>query len=50
MDEDYMEEIYDYFMNAETDSISVAMERLGNEFPEEDLRLVRIKFISAMAN
>ncbi|MCF0184997.1 MAG: RecQ family ATP-dependent DNA helicase, partial [Bacteroidaceae bacterium] len=50
MDEDYMEEIYDYFMNAETDSISVAMERLGNEFPEEDLRLVRIKFISEMAN
>ncbi|MCQ2238089.1 MAG: DNA helicase RecQ [Bacteroidaceae bacterium] len=50
MDEDYLDEIYDYFMHAETDSINVAMDKLGDDYAEEDLRLVRIKFISEMAN
>ncbi len=50
MDEDYMDEIYDYFMHAETDSINVALDKLGDDYAEEDLRLVRIKFISEMAN
>lgn len=50
MDEDYVQEIYDYFMDSDTDSIAEAMEKLGDDFPEEDIRLVRIKFISELAN
>lgn len=51
MDEDIQEEIYDYFMEAETESIEDALEELGEEdFSEEDIRLVRIKFLSEVAN
>ncbi len=51
MDEDHIEEIYEYFKEAETDRISDALEELGeNEFSEEEVRLVRIKFLSEMAN
>ena len=42
-----MEEIHDYFLQAETDSIQAAQEELGkDQFTEDDLRLVRIKFLS----
>ena len=51
VDDDKQEEIYDYFMNASTDNIAVAMKELGtDDFTEEELRLVRIKFISEVAN
>jgi len=51
VDEDKQEEIYDYFMNASTDNIAVALKDLGtDDFTEEELRLVRIKFISEVAN
>ena len=50
MDEDHLLDIYDYFKESTTDKISDAMDELGNDFTEEEIRLVRIKFISEMAN
>ena len=50
MDEDHLLDIYDYFKESETDSLSVAMDELGDDYTEEEVRLVRIKFISEMAN
>lgn len=51
MDEDYMLDIYDYFHDeSETDRLSVAMKILGPDYEERDIRLVRIKFLSEMAN
>jgi len=49
-DEEQQEELYDYFMEAERDKISDALEEFGDEYDEEELRLYRIKFISDMAN
>ena len=50
LDEDNLYEIYDYFKNSDTDSIDVAIEELGGEYSEEEIRLVRIKFISEVGN
>ena len=51
VDEDKQAEIYDYFMSASTDNIAVALTELGaDDFSEEELRLVRIKFLSEVAN
>jgi ATP-dependent DNA helicase RecQ len=51
MDYDRQDDLYDYFLNAETDSISEALEELQDEdFSEEELRLMRIKFLSEYAN
>ncbi len=50
MDEDHILDIYDYFKTSTTDDIDDALEELGTDFTEEDVRLVRIKFISEMAN
>ena len=50
MDEDHMLDIYDYFKESTTDDVEVALEELGSEFNEDEIRLVRIKFISEMAN
>lgn len=50
MDEDHLLDIYDYFKESETDSLAVAMDELGDDYTEEEVRLVRIKFISEMAN
>ena len=52
IDEEKVEEIYDYFMeDSETGSLEEAIEEFeGEDFSEEEIRLVRIKFISAMAN
>ena len=49
-DEDQIDDIYDYFMDSETDSLDVAMEELDSDYSEEEIRLVRIKFLSEMAN
>ncbi len=48
---DKQEEIYDYFMHAETDNIAVALDKCDIEdITEEELRLMRIKFLSEVAN
>jgi ATP-dependent DNA helicase RecQ len=50
MDEDHIEDIYLYFKESVTDNLEAAIEELGGEYTEEEIRLVRIKFISEMAN
>ena len=50
MDEDHLDDIYDYFSDSETDSLEAAIQELGAECTEDEIRLVRIKFISEMAN
>ena len=49
-DEEQLEELHDYFMEAESDKISLAMEEFEGEYEEEELRLFRLKFISEVAN
>ncbi|MBQ9558921.1 MAG: DNA helicase RecQ [Bacteroidaceae bacterium] len=49
MDEDELEDIYEYFREAETDDLDEALGELS-DYAEEDIRLVRIKFYSEMAN
>ena len=50
LDEDQQEEIYEYFMEAESDKIQVALDEFDGEYDEEELRLMRIKFINEVAN
>ncbi len=51
MDEEKLEEIYEYFREAETESVDEALAELGEEeYSEEEIRLVRIKFFSELAN
>ena len=51
MDEDDMQEIYDYFLEeSETDDLNEALDELGDDFSEEEIRLVRIKFLSDLGN
>ena len=50
MDEDHIEDIYEYFKDSETDDLEDAIEELGGDYTEEEIRLVRIKFLSEMAN
>lgn len=50
LDEENLNEIYDYFKNSDTDNIDVAIEELRGEYSEEEIRLVRVKFISEMGN
>ena len=50
MDDDHVDDIYDYFCESDTDKLSVAQDELGSDYSEDEIRLVRIKFISEMAN
>ncbi|MBQ9187007.1 MAG: DNA helicase RecQ [Prevotella sp.] len=50
MDEDHLNDIYDYFADSDTDSLEAALDELGSECTEDEIRLVRIKFLSEMAN
>ena len=50
MDEDHIEDIYQYFKESDTDDLEEALDELGEDYSEEEIRLVRIKFISEMAN
>jgi ATP-dependent DNA helicase RecQ len=50
MDDDHVDDIYDYFAESDTDKLSEAIEELGEDYSEDEIRLVRIKFISEMAN
>lgn len=50
IDEDRIEDIYEYFKNSTTDDINEALSSLGSDYSEEEVRLVRIKFLSELAN
>lgn len=50
LDEDQQEEIHDYFMESESDGIETALKEFDGEYDTEELRLMRIKFISEVAN
>ena len=51
LDQDHQHEVYEYFREAEDDSVEAALEELGeDEYTEEDIRLMRIKFMSEMGN
>ena len=50
LDEDQQEELYAYFMEAESDDISQAIEEFDGDYDEEEIRLYRIKFMNEVAN
>jgi ATP-dependent DNA helicase RecQ len=50
LDEDQQEELYDYFIESESDKISLAIEEFEGDYEDEELRLYRVKFISEVAN
>ena len=51
LDEDHQEEVFDYFREATSDSVQDALDELGeDEYSEDDIRLMRIKFMSDMGN
>ena len=51
IDEDHQQEVYEYFREAETESVTDALQELGaDEYTEEEIRLMRIKFLSEMGN
>ena len=50
MDDDHVDDIYEYFRESDTDDLEVAMEELGDDYSEDEIRLVRIKFLSELAN
>ena len=51
IDEDKQEEVFEYFQEAETDSVEDALEELGaDDYTDEEIRLLRIKFLSEMGN
>jgi len=51
IDEEHQQEVYEYFREAETESVTDALQELGDdEYTEEEIRLMRIKFLSEMGN
>ena len=50
LDEDDQEELREYFMDAETDKITDAVEEFDGTYEEEEIRLFRLKFLSEVAN
>ena len=50
LDEEQQEELHEYFMEAETDSIEAALDEFDGDYDDEELRLYRIKFMSEVAN
>jgi ATP-dependent DNA helicase RecQ len=51
LDEDHQEEIFEYFREAEDDSIEAALKELGEDnYSEDDIRMMRIRFLSEMGN
>lgn len=50
MDEDHQLDIFEYFKESESDDLEAAIEELGMDYTEEEIRLVRIKFLSEMGN
>ncbi|MCM4168813.1 DNA helicase RecQ [Arenibacter sp. H213] len=50
LDEDQQEEIHEYFLEADTDDLEVALKEFEGDYEDEELRLYRLKFISEVAN
>ena len=50
IDEDHQEDIFEYFKEADTDALGAAIKELGSEYTEDEIRLMRIKFISELGN
>ncbi|MDY3858293.1 MAG: DNA helicase RecQ [Muribaculaceae bacterium] len=50
IDEDHQEDIFEYFKEAESDSLKAAIDELGNDYTEEEIRMMRIKFLSELGN
>jgi ATP-dependent DNA helicase RecQ len=50
IEEDTLDEIYDYFMNSSTDDLDEAEKNLSDDIPREEIRLVRMKFLSEVGN
>ena len=50
IDEDRVDDIYQYFKESTTDGMKEAIDELGSDYTEDEIRLVRIKFLSEMAN
>ena len=50
MDDDHQEDIFEYFRESESDRLEDAIEELGSDYTEEEIRLVRIKFLSELGN
>ncbi len=50
VDNDIVDDIFEYFKESDTDDIETAMQELGDDYTEEEIRLVRIKFLSEMGN
>ena len=50
MDPDDITDIYEFFREQENDDLQAAIDEFGNDIDENEIRLVRIKFISEMAN
>ncbi len=50
MDDEDVQDVYEYFREAESDDLDDALDELGDDYTEEEIRLVRIKFISELAN
>ena len=48
MDDDHIYDIFEYFKEADSDDLEAAIEELGRDYTEEEIRLVRIKFLSEM--
>ena len=50
LDDEKQDDIYDYFLNAESDNLEIAMEELGKYYSEDEVRLMRVKFMSELAH
>ena len=50
MDEEQIDDIYEYFKEADTDSLKEAFKEFGGDYSYEDVRLIRLKYISENAN
>ena len=50
IDDEHVDDIYDYFIESETDDLNAALDELGADYSEDEIRLVRIKFLSEQAN
>jgi ATP-dependent DNA helicase RecQ len=50
MDPDDIDDIFEYFRESESGDLKEAYKELGSDYEEDEIRLVRIKFISEMAN
>lgn len=50
IDDDHQEDIFEYFKEADSDSLEEAIQELGSEYSEDEIRLMRIKFLSELGN